>query len=64
MSALPLRRYRVLATETRTLQTFVEATCAARAQAEAAELWDETGDEAFRIKECRFDVVLVDCSDA
>ena len=59
MSALPLRRYRVLVTETRTLRTFVDATSAAEAHAQAVELWDQECDESFTVVEANFDVVFV-----
>ena len=59
MSALPLRRYRILATETRTLRTFVDAKSAAQAHAPAVELWDHDGDESFKVMEANFDVAFV-----
>jgi len=59
MSALPLRRYRVLATETRTLRTFVNAKSAAQARAQAVEPWNQDGDESFTVAEANFDVVFV-----
>jgi len=59
MSALPLRRYRVLATETRTLRTFVDAKHAAQAQAKALALWDQDGDESFQVVDANFDEVFV-----
>lgn len=63
MSAFPSRRYRILAIETRTLEAYVEAKSADSAREQAAKVWDSAGDEAFRIKECAFDVVVVDRAD-
>ena len=60
MSALPLRRYRVLGVETRTLRTFLDAKSSAEAHTQAVELWDQEGDEAFESMECNFDVVFVE----
>ena len=63
MSAFPLRRYRILAIETRTLMAYVEAKSANSARKQAEKVWDSDGDEPFRIKECTFDVVNVDRAD-
>lgn len=60
MSALPSRRYRILAIETRTLETYLDATTAGRAEEQAAEWWDADGEESFEVKECSFDVVFVE----
>ena len=60
MSALPSRRYRILAIETRTLEAYVEAKSAGSARKQAAKVWDSDGDEPFRIKECGFEVVIVE----
>ena len=59
MSAFPSRRYRVLAVETRTLETFVAAKSADKAKRQATDLWFKAGDKTFKVQECTFDVVLV-----
>jgi hypothetical protein len=60
MSALPLRRYRVLATATLTLAATVKAESADAAEELARTLWTESGEDCFSVKDCSFDVVFAE----
>lgn len=60
MSALPLRRYRVLAIATLTLVAVVKAASTEAAEDLARILWTDSGEDCFTVKQCDFELVDVE----